>query len=238
MACTMSGAAASWTELAPSASASSRLAGEMSDMAIRFAPCRRAAARVRSPMVPAPRMATDLPVKSGPASFTAWTGVDSGRGQLFLGVRGDQRGIQVNDQRPVRADLIVGGMLTGQLPHPFPNSSSGLVIAANAAVGVAANASTNLETVGSEATRPNTAGSARSNPMSARQSPAIATLIAKSSRILPASSTAHCFRHGDNAADNARSNPIFPAVATRTPHRPERPPASRSCPLSTTDTNR
>jgi len=214
MACTMSGAAASWTELAPSASASSRLAGEMSDMAIRFAPCRRAAARVRSPMVPAPRMATDLPVKSGPASFTAWTGVDSGRGQLFLGVRGDQRGIQVNDQRPVRADLIVGGMLTGQLPHPFPNSSSGLVDRRQRRGRCRRQRIDQPRDGRSEATRPNTAGSARSNPMSARQSPAIATLIAKSSRILPGSSTAHCFRHGDNAADNARSNPIFPAVAT------------------------
>ncbi len=42
----------------------------------------------------------------------------------------------------------------------------------------------------------------------------MATLIAKSSRIFPASKTAHCLRHGAKAADNARSKPTLPAVAT------------------------
>ena len=42
----------------------------------------------------------------------------------------------------------------------------------------------------------------------------MATLIATSSRIFPGSNTAHCFRHGNSAADNARSKPILPAVAT------------------------
>ena len=31
---------------------------------------------------------------------------------------------------------------------------------------------------------------------------------------LPGSSTAHCLRHGTNAADSSRSKPTFPAVAT------------------------
>ncbi len=72
--------------------------------------------------------------------------------------------------------------------------------------------STTRDTVGSEATRLNTAGSLRSAEMSARQSPPMATLIARSSRIFPGSSTAHCLRDGANAADNSRSNPTLTAV--------------------------
>ncbi len=42
----------------------------------------------------------------------------------------------------------------------------------------------------------------------------MATLIARSSRIFPGSSTAHCLRHGVNASDNTRSKPTLLAVAT------------------------
>ena len=99
--------------------------------------------------------------------------------------------------------------------HTRPRTATlAWLIAANAACGVAANASINRDTVGSEATRPNTAGSARTTEMSDRQSPPMATLIAGSSRIFPGSKMAHCLRQGANASDSARSKPTLPAVAT------------------------
>lgn len=70
------------------------------------------------------------------------------------------------------------------------------------------------ETVGSEATGPNTAGSARSRATSARQSPPSATASATSSRILPRSCTARGLRHGSSAADIAASRPVLRTVST------------------------
>jgi len=64
----------------------------------------------------------------------------------------------------------------------------------------AARAPISRETVGSEATGPNTPGSARSMPTSARQSPPSVTARATSSRIFPGSCTARGRRHGANAA--------------------------------------
>ena len=60
-------------------------------------------------------------------------------------------------------------------------------IAASAAAESPARVSINRDTVGSEAIGPNTSGCARSCPMSARQSPPIASEMARSSRILPGS---------------------------------------------------
>ena len=68
------------------------------------------------------------------------------------------------------------------------------------------------ETVGSEATGPNTAGCSRSTAMSARQSPPSATAIARSTTVLPGSCTAKGFRHGANDSDNLLVNPILSAV--------------------------
>ncbi len=86
------------------------------------------------------------------------------------------------------------------------------------------------ETVGSEATGPNTAGSARSMPTSARQSPPSATARATSSKIFPGSCTARGFRHGVSAADIAVPRPTLRTVSTsRTPPACEttaRPPPS------------
>lgn len=70
------------------------------------------------------------------------------------------------------------------------------------------------ETVGSEATGPNTAGSARSMATSARQFPPSATARATSRRILPGSCTARAFRHGVSAADIAPSRPALRTVST------------------------
>ncbi|MGY3677790.1 hypothetical protein ACVWXU_001413 [Streptomyces sp. TE33382] len=70
------------------------------------------------------------------------------------------------------------------------------------------------ETVGSEATGPNTAGSDRSTATSARQSPPSATARATSSRVLPGPCTARAFRHGVSAPDIAVSNPALRTVST------------------------
>jgi hypothetical protein len=86
----------------------------------------------------------------------------------------------------------------------------------------AANVSTSRDTVGSEATGPNTCGCARSWAMSARQSPPIAKLIARSSSTLPGSWRAVGRRHGNRAALNAVSRATVAAVrASSTPPAPD-----------------
>jgi hypothetical protein len=77
-----------------------------------------------------------------------------------------------------------------------------------------ASVSTSRDTVGSEATIPNSAGSARSAPMSDRQSPPSATARARSSRTLPGSCTARGLLHGRSAADIAVSRPVLRTVST------------------------
>ena len=83
----------------------------------------------------------------------------------------------------------------------------------------AASVSTKRETVGSEATGPNTAGSARASATSAKQSPPTATARATSSRTLPGSCTARGLRHGASAADIAVSRPLLrtPGITRRSP---------------------
>jgi len=106
--------------------------------------------------------------------------------QLLFRVRGDQRGVQVDHQRPVPAHPKIGGIQPRHLHTRSRTIALAWLIAANAAVGVEANASTSRDTVGSEATRPNTAGSDRNTEMSARQSPPTATLIAVAFAVLTA----------------------------------------------------
>jgi hypothetical protein len=89
-------------------------------------------------------------------------------------------------------------------------------IAASAAGASAARVSINLDTVGSEATGPNTSGAARSCATSARQSPPIAKLTARSSTILPGSWRASGRRHGANASLNAPVSPTACAVCSST----------------------
>ncbi len=87
-----------------------------------------------------------------------------------------------------------------------------VLIAASEAGTSAASASISRDTVGSEATSPNTSGAPRSWARSARQSPPIARLTARSSRILPGSWRANGFRHGVNACDSAVVSPTVCAV--------------------------
>jgi len=61
--------------------------------------------------------------------------------------------------------------------------------------------------VGSEATNPQTAGSARNSAASSRCSPPIATVIARSSSTFAGSCIANGRRHGASAADNSRPRP-------------------------------
>lgn len=86
------------------------------------------------------------------------------------------------------------------------------------------------ETVGSEATGPNSSGSARSIATSDRQSPPSATARARSSRILPESCTARGLRHGSRAAESAASRPVRRTVSTSST-----PPACETNPLPPPD---
>ena len=87
-------------------------------------------------------------------------------------------------------------------------------IATNAWSTSSAKVSTSRDTVGSDATGPNTAGSARSRFTSARQSPPNANATARSSTILPGSWIANGFRHGRSAVDNDRPRPLVRIVST------------------------
>jgi hypothetical protein len=115
--------------------------------------------------------------------------------------------------------MVGGGVgariaLTEQHRERLPGAFRAASIARSARSTSTANRSISLDTVGSDATRPNTAGIDRTCPISARQSPPIATAIAKSSSTFPGSCTADGRRHGSNAADIARSNPTVVAVVT------------------------
>ena len=70
-----------------------------------------------------------------------------------------------------------GASLPASIQTRCRTTALALLMAFNAALGLAATASISRDTVGSDATRPNTPGWARSNARSARQSPPVATLI-------------------------------------------------------------
>ena len=90
-----------------------------------------------------------------------------------------------------------------------------MLIAVSAAGASAASVSMHRETVGSDATSPNTSGAARNWARSARQSPPIARLTARSSTILPGSWRASGLRHGVNAWASALVSPTACAVLSR-----------------------
>ena len=83
---------------------------------------------------------------------------------LLVGVRDHQHSVQVHDHLA----FGVRGRVTGHLPDVLAHLGAGC---AERALPPAARVSISRDTVGSEATGPNTAGSARSMPTSARQSP-------------------------------------------------------------------
>ncbi len=87
-----------------------------------------------------------------------------------------------------------------------------VLMARNAVGASAARVVNSRDTVGSEATDPNTPGSSRSRATSARQSPPNATATARSSTILPESWVAKGLRHGDSAAESPAVKPVFSAV--------------------------
>ena len=72
--------------------------------------------------------------------------------QLFFTVRGDQGGVQVDDQRVVRGGPVIGGVGPGEVPHSGRTVARAVLIAANAAGASAARVSISLDTVGSDAT--------------------------------------------------------------------------------------
>jgi hypothetical protein len=88
-----------------------------------------------------------------------------------------------------------------------------VLIARNAATGSWASRSIARDTVGSEATGPNTPGSARSTAMSARQSPPNASVTARSSTIFAGSWRAFECRLLASAADSCLSSPTVRMVS-------------------------
>ena len=88
------------------------------------------------------------------------------------------------------------------------------LIAASAASTSSARRVTNRDTVGSEATNPNTPGWARTRATSQAASPPKATATARSSTTFPESWTAKGSRHGPNRDDSSRANPLRRAVST------------------------
>ena len=88
------------------------------------------------------------------------------------------------------------------------------LIAASAAWASTARAAINRDTVGSEATRPNTPGWARSTATSQAASPPSATAIARSATIFPGSWVASGLRHGPSNRTNCPDRPLRRAVST------------------------
>jgi hypothetical protein len=87
------------------------------------------------------------------------------------------------------------------------------------------------DTVGSDATPPNSSGSARSNAISARQSPPNASDTARSISTFAGSCLANGDRHADNPADSSRPSPD-----TRTVSVSSTPPADDTTPLPAVST--
>jgi hypothetical protein len=107
---------------------------------------------------------------------------------------------------------VVGCVITGRCPHRSTGASTRRDNGRQCGGASAANAVISRDTVGSEATAPNTPGSARSRPISAKQSPPMASATARSQTILPGSWLASGLRQGDNAVDNAPIRPLRSAV--------------------------
>ena len=140
--------------------------------------------------------------------------------RFFLRVRGQQARIQIHHHQPTLSAVHVRGSGPGRIPGVGASSSAGGVDRRQRGPTSAANVVINRDTVGSEATGPNTSRSPRRCAMSARQSPPIATDTARSNTILPGSWVARGLRHGANACDSSSSRPVFPrpATATLSPH--------------------
>ena len=83
----------------------------------------------------------------------------------------------------------------------------------SARAGVAASASISRDTVGSDATDPNSSGWARNIATSAKQSPPNANVTARSATTFPGSCTARGLRHPASPTDKPRSSPAARSVS-------------------------
>lgn len=129
-----------------------------------------------------------------------------GRG-LFFRMRGDQGGSR---------SITTFPSWIGAPARPQTRSRATAraeVIAPSAASTSPASVATSRDTVGSEATSPNTPGWAHSTATSAAQSPPSATATTRSSTILPGSWIANGRRQGRSRHDSSRDSPAPRAVA-------------------------
>jgi len=152
-------------------------------------------------------------------------------GVFFVRVGGDQGRVQVDDSGCF-ASLPWSGACRPASRHACSRAAARAVsIAFNTAGASPASAAIALDTVGSDATRPKTPGSARSTARSARQSPPSARLSARSVMILPGSWTANGLRHPASADDRKRSSPV--AVTVRVSRTPPACPTAAVADVST-----
>lgn len=132
-----------------------------------------------------------------------------GRGGLLLLRMGqDQHLVNVHH----RLAAGIGGRLPGQPPDPLARARRIAVSARGPGPSEGVDEVRDSRIGGH---RTNTAGSARSKDTSARQSSSRATATATSSRILPGSCTACCWRRGSKAVDIASPSPARRAVSIR-----------------------
>jgi hypothetical protein len=147
-------------------------------------------------------------------------------GQRLLRMGRDQGGVDIDHQRRSGTGAR-SGACSPAADHTTARAHARAVsIALNARDASAAKASIVRDTVGSEATRPNTDGSARSSATSARQSPPSASVTARSVITFAGSCRAVGLRHGASTADNAVSTPHARTVSTRAT-----PPACDATPV-------
>jgi len=128
------------------------------------------------------------------------------RRSFLLRVGPNQSRVEIDDQRTTSIDLGVGSMDSGEPPRGGAgrrprggDRSQGFRIAGEQVDG--------RDTVGSEATEPNSSGAPRSSATSARQSPPRASVTARSTSTFAGSCRANGFRHGASATNS-------PAAAT------------------------
>ena len=160
-----------------------------------------------------------------PERMMAVSALERRPGQLLVRMGGDQGRADIDDQRRCGRDPASGACCPASPQARSRAAARAAWIAFSAAGASAARASIVRDTVGSEATSPNTPGSARSNAISARQSPPSPSATARSSSTFAGSCTAVGRRQRASPADSAQSRPDARIVAVSSA-----PPACETTP--------
>jgi len=186
-------------------------------------------ARIAAPQQDRQRLPAALGsvVKERVERMEAETPLERRGGQLLLRVRGHQRGVHVDDQRPRGLDVVIRGVLAGQRPRPRTGRGPGGIDRRQCRGSVGGQG---VDQPGHRRIRGHRAEHLRMRPQLGDVGQAVpANDIARSSTILPGSWRANGRRHGASAALNAESSPTVVAVRVNsTPPAPET--TFRPCP--------